>query len=179
MASKLLLNMNPTCMATVPPRIDATVTRTEDGRAITVSWTPLTLEEARGFVQYYIISLKENGMVPQKGQEGGGGCTAFDSTCLASATSNSLTVTRLDPSSSYTVTVAAANGFGAPPTDPPAEVDESFLVGEPSEEQTVKGGTAIFNNSSASDENSWTYVYDFLGLCVQIMCVLCTFHVIF
>ena len=115
------------------------MTRTEDGRAMVVSWTPLTLEQARGFVQYYIVSLR-GGKAPQK-RQAGGECTAFDSTCLASATSDSLTVTRLDPSSAYTVTVAAANGFGAPPTDPPAEVDDSLLVGEPSEEQTVEGET--------------------------------------
>ena len=130
--------MNPTCLSVAPPRIVATVTHTEDGREMTVSWMQLTLEEAGGFVQYYIISLREGGKAPQK-RQAGDGCTASDSTCLASATSDILTVTGLDPSSAYTVTVAAVNGFGAPPTDPLAEVDDSLLVGEPSEEQTVEG----------------------------------------
>ena len=120
------------------------MTRTENGRVMTVSWIPLTLEQAHGFVQYYVISLREGGISNQKRQTDSIGCTASDSTCLVSATNDSIAITELDPMKAYTVTVAAANGFGAPPTHPPTEVDDSLLRGEPSEEQTVDGESFVF-----------------------------------
>ena len=32
-------------------------TRSEDGTMLTVSWTPLTLEEARGFITYQVLLI--------------------------------------------------------------------------------------------------------------------------
>ena len=128
-------------MSIAPPRPDATVTRSNDGKEILVSWTLLTLEQARGFVQYYIITLREGGKAQKR--KTGGGCTALDSTCLAPARIDNLTITMLDPNSAYTVTVAVANSFGDPPTNPPAEPDDSLLVGPESKELTAEGESVV------------------------------------
>ncbi len=109
---------------------------------MTVSWKRLTLVEARGFVQFYIITIN-----------GGGGntkrqvveiCEVSQDPCLrlVSAASDSATVTGLDPGTGYDVTMAAANGFQSPPSEPPPTLDESSVtVGNSSEVVRVAGMT--------------------------------------
>ncbi len=119
--------------AALPPE-GVSVERSSDGSEMTVSWIPLSLVEARGFVQYYVITISGGGSGTKR--QLGGGCTVSDGTCLAPAASDSLTVTGLDPSTGYGVTVAATNGIRSPPSVP--QPDDS-LVGDSSEEQIVGG----------------------------------------
>ncbi len=109
------------------------VERSSDGSNMTVSWIPLSLVKAQGFVQYYVINISVitisgGGSITKR--ELGGGCTVANGTCLAPAASDSLTVTGLDPRTGYGVTVAAANGIRSPPIVP--QPDDS-LVGDSSE----------------------------------------------
>ncbi len=108
--------------------------RSSDGSEMAVSWIPLTLVEAQGFVQYYVVTISGGGSITKR--QLGGGCTVSDGICLAPAASDSLTVTGLDPSTGYGVMVAAANGIRSPPSEP--QPDDS-LVGDSSEEQVVEG----------------------------------------
>ncbi len=106
-----------------------------------VAWTRLTLAEARGFVQYYIITISGGSSNQQKRQTAlRRECDAKDSPCLAPESNSSITVTNLEPSSNYTVTVAAANGFQGPPSEPPLAIGEGdVIVGEHSEPLTIDG----------------------------------------
>ncbi len=115
--------------------------RSADGRYMIVSWTPLTLVQARGFVQYYIISVSGEVMDSRKRQAGGSYDISKD-TLLVPAASTSATVSGLYLHTEYVVSVAAANGLQSPPSEPPAGLDENLVtVGTSSEEQTVAGWT--------------------------------------
>ncbi len=108
--------------------------RSSDGSEMTVSWIPLSLVKARGFVQYYVITISGGGSGTKR--QVGGGCTVSDGTCLAPAASDSLTVTGLNPRTGYVVMVAAASGIRSPPSEP--QPDDS-LVGDSNQEHIVEG----------------------------------------
>ncbi len=125
--------------ATAPGGVSAE----RNGTEMVVSWRRLTLVEARGFVQYYIINISGGiGTQQNRQQSGAGGvCNATHSLCLAPESASSVTVTGLEPSSSYAVTVAAASGVQSPPRDLPLAMEEGeVLIGEQSEPVTVSGG---------------------------------------
>ena len=98
---------------------DVSVVRTS-GTVITVSWTLLTLEEARGFIQYEVTYRSANGQ--RKRQE-----SCSSSPCIVSSSSDSVEITGLDPGTAYSVSVRARN------------IADPALVGEPSEPMTVEG----------------------------------------
>ncbi len=122
------------CTAATAPHVN--IERSSDGRDMTVSWVPLTLVEARGFVQYYVITISEAGSITKR--QLGGWCA--EGIYLAPAASDSLTVTGLNPSTGYGVAVAAVNRLQSPPRVPPDEIDENLVaLGNSSDEQTVEG----------------------------------------
>ncbi len=109
---------------------------------MTVSWKRLTLVEARGFVQFYIITISEGAGITKR--QVGGDHDISRNTLLVSATSDSATVTGLDPDTAYGVTMATANGIHSPPSQPPPTVDESSVtVGNSSEMISVAGRTFL------------------------------------
>ena len=87
---------------------------------ISVTWTPLTLIEARGFIRYYSVSYTLNGSNGRKRQ--GSLETMYVN---VSNTSTSATITGLQPSSMYKVQVAAATSAGVGAQSPPS-VAETF-----------------------------------------------------
>ncbi len=121
---------SPLTAALAPENVS--VERSSDGSEVTVSWMLLSLVKARGFVQYYAITISAGGSTAKR--ELGGGCTVANGTCLAPAASNSLTVTGLDPRTGYVVTVAAANGLRSPPIVPQPDDGQ---VGDSSEELII------------------------------------------
>lgn len=113
--------------------------RNGSGTDVVVSWSRLTLEEARGFVQYYIIYIR--GSAQQKRQTAlGGVCDATNPSCLTPEGTSSIRVTNLEPSSDYIITVAAASGYQLPPNDLQLVVeDEGVIVGWESEPLAITG----------------------------------------
>ena len=84
---------------------------------ISVTWTPLTLIEARGFIRYYSVSYTPKGRKRQASLE-----TMYVN---VSNTSTRATITGLEPSSMYNVQVAAATSAGVGAQSPPS-VAETF-----------------------------------------------------
>ena len=84
-----------------------TLVRTS-GTTMAVSWVPLTLEEAQGFVAGYDISYQPSGSVKRQVQ-----------TVRAPGDSSEITITGLDPTVGYTAAVAAATTVGSGPVSPP------------------------------------------------------------
>ena len=76
------------------------------GTQMTVSWIPLTLEEARSLIQFYRIFYSP-GSSNSKRQST---TTCFQSPCNVPGSERSVLIIGLDPSSSYSVTVVAVNG---------------------------------------------------------------------
>ena len=94
--------------------------------AMNVSWTLLTLEEARGFVTSYTVSYrKDEGMAKR----------TTESVVVPGGEQSSVVIGGLDPGSSYQVSVSASTSAGTGdmseeevvPTHPP----ESDLIGIP------------------------------------------------
>ena len=83
-----------------------TTLRTDDGREILVSWTPLTLVEAKSLIQFYRVIFDP---VSRKRQSG---ATCSQSPCDVPGTEISVMITGLDPSTSYVVQVSVVNGGG-------------------------------------------------------------------
>ena len=93
------------------------ITRSSDGSSITISWNPVTLEQARGFFQYQIILQPQNNRRRQ---------TSIIITYVP-YNQTSITVT-VDAHLDYTVTVGVAvqnetGGFISGPTSPPVTVN--------------------------------------------------------
>ena len=99
---------------------DVDVDRSSDGTEMTVSWTPLTLEQARGFIQYEVIYNSVNGQ--RKRQE-----TCSDSPCTVSSDRDSVEITGLDSGTAYETAVRAVN------------IADAALVGPTSDSVTVAG----------------------------------------
>ena len=91
--------------------------RSADGLSMTITWTPITLEDARGF-PLYRITLNPGG-TSRRRQSGA-------ITVNVPFNESSYTATGLDPQTTYSVTVGAVvvNGSGTieGPTSPPIEV---------------------------------------------------------
>ena len=91
---------------------------------ISVTWTPLTLIEARGYIRYYSVSYTPNGSNGRKRQ------ASLETIYFnVSNASTSATITGLEPSFTYNVQVAAATSAGIGAQSPPS-VAETF-VGQP------------------------------------------------
>ena len=73
---------------------------------MTVSWTPLTLVEARSLIQFYRVRYNPEGSSRKRQSE----TTCTQSPCDVPATENSVMVMGLDSTTSYSVRVAAVNG---------------------------------------------------------------------
>ena len=73
---------------------------------MTVSWTPLSLVEARSLIQFYRVFYSPEGSRCKRQSE----TTCFQSPCDVPGTESSVLIIGLDPASSYSVRVAAVNG---------------------------------------------------------------------
>ena len=73
---------------------------------MTVSWTPLTLVEARSLIQFYRVFYSPGGSSRKRQSE----TICFQSPCDVPGTENSVLVMGLDSTISYSVSVAAVNG---------------------------------------------------------------------
>ena len=85
------------------------IQRSSDGREILVSWTPLTLVEAKSLIQFYRVTYDDPVRGSHKRQSG---TTCSQSPCDVPGTQSSVLITGLDPSTSYVVQVAVVNGGG-------------------------------------------------------------------
>ena len=99
----------------VPGNIETT--RSSDGTAITISWNPVTLEQARGFFQYQIILQPQNNRRRQ----------TSDIITYVPYNQTSITVP-VDAQLVYSVTVGVSvqnetGGFISGPTNPPITID--------------------------------------------------------
>ena len=106
----------------VPSVVEGVMVVRTSGQEMTVSWTPLSLVEARGIIGNYTVSITIGGGGEVKRQNGG--CTPDSSPCTVDSDQSSVIVTGLDPRQSYNVSVAAGTGAGE---------------GEQSETQTALG----------------------------------------
>ena len=85
-----------------------TVLRSGDGREVLVSWTPLTLVEAKSLIQFYRVIFD-----PVSGShKRQSGATCSQSPCDVPGTEISVVIIGLDPSTSYVVQVSVVNGGG-------------------------------------------------------------------
>ena len=80
--------------------------RSDDGTSIDLSWTPLTLKEARGFITGYVVSYSTGSGRRRQDEE---------ETLDVSADASSATITELDPGTGYSVTVAGRTSAGVGP----------------------------------------------------------------
>ena len=85
-----------------------TIQRTRNGREILVSWTPLTLVEAKSLIQFYRVTFDPVSVSPKRQS----GATCSQSPCDVLGTEISVMITGLDPSTSYVVQVSVVNGGG-------------------------------------------------------------------
>ena len=85
--------------------------RSDDGTSIDVSWTPLTLREARGFITGYVVSYST----------GSGRRRQDEEETLDDA--SSATITGLDPGTDYSVTVAGRTSAGVGPASEPMHAE--------------------------------------------------------
>ena len=115
------------CFCIVPPVVEGVMVNRTSGQEMTVTWTPLTLVEARGIIASYTVFITNGGGGEVKRQSGG--CTPDSSPCTVDSDQSSVNVTGLDPKQSYSVSVAAVTGAGA---------------GGQSETQIAQGGVPIF-----------------------------------
>ena len=94
---------------TAPPfPSNVTILRSSDGKEILVSWTPLTLVEARSLIQFYRVTYDPRSV----GRKRQSGTTCSQSPCDVPGTESSVLITELDPSTSYVLQVAVVNGGG-------------------------------------------------------------------
>ena len=71
-----------------------------------VSWTPLSLVEARSLIQLYRVFYSPEGSRRKRQSEN----RCFQSPCDVPGTESSVLIDGLDPASSYSVRVADVNG---------------------------------------------------------------------
>ena len=85
-----------------------TTVRSNDGREILVSWTPLTPVEAKSLIQFYRVTFD-----PVSGsRKRQSGATCSQSPCDVPGIDISVVIIGLDPGTSYTVQVSVVNGGG-------------------------------------------------------------------
>ena len=89
---------------------------------MTVSWTRLTIVQARSFVTY-IVTFEE----PNNRRKRQSGATCTSSPCQVDGSLTSVMITGLDPGTSYNVQVTTMNGGGDMGTGSPVMVSQ----GEP------------------------------------------------
>ena len=94
---------------TAPPfPSNVSIQRSSDGREISVSWTPLTLVEAKSLIQFYRVSFDPVSSSRKRQSR----TTCSQSPCDVPGTQSSVLITGLDPSTSYVVQVAVVNEGG-------------------------------------------------------------------
>ena len=99
------------CLVPSVAPMGVVVTRSSDGLSMNISWSPLTLSQARGFMDYYAISYRPVG----------------DSTRqLLKTTEAYIVVSLLNAMTSYLVTVGGHTAAGLGPT---IQVTSSPLAG--------------------------------------------------
>ena len=89
---------------------NVTLVRSHDGTSIDVSWTPLTLIEARGFITGYVVSYSTGSGRRQQADD-------------VSIDASSATITELDPGTGYSVTVAGRTSAGVGPASEPMHAE--------------------------------------------------------
>ena len=77
---------------------------------MTVSWTPLTLVEARSLIQFYRVFYSPSSERNSSKRQSETTCT--QSPCDVPGTERSVLILELDPGISYLVKVVAVNGQG-------------------------------------------------------------------
>ena len=95
-------------LAVPPPPTDVRIVRNDDGTQMTVSWTPLTVLEARSLIQFFRVFYTPGGS-SRKRQSG---TTCIQSPCDVSGTESSVLIIGLNSGTNYTVIVATINGRG-------------------------------------------------------------------
>ena len=100
---KLVISIAPN----VAPR-DLTVDRLS-GTTMNVSWVPLTIVEARGFILNYLIEYSEVGSSRRRKRQTTGSLVEVP------ASQSSVLINDLTPGVSYNVGVTAANSAGSSP----------------------------------------------------------------
>ena len=93
----------PTSVPTLEDIPGLQVVRSDSGTSIDVSWQVLSLEEARGFLQYLVRFQPVTGR--GKRQEA---CT--QSPCRVNMEQGRISITGLDAATNYTVSVQLVNG---------------------------------------------------------------------
>ena len=116
------------CFCVVPSVVEGVMVDRTSGQQMTVSWTPLSLVEARGIIGNYTVYITIGGGGEEVKRQNGG-CTPDSSPCTVDSDQSSVNVTGLDPRQSYSVSVAAGTGVGA---------------GEQSETQIAQGKCLYF-----------------------------------
>ena len=91
-------SFSPLVPAVAPKNVS--LFRSEDGRSIVVVWIPLTLVEAKGFIQY-VISLSVSGSTVKR-----------QSPLTMTVSGNEATFRDLDPSTDYDVSVSTFTSSG-------------------------------------------------------------------
>ena len=81
------------------------IARLEDGRSVAVSWQPLTLEEARGFITHYTITAERVDNTARQRQ-----VTTLNTTAEPDTKEDVLM--ELDPNKKYWVSVSASTSAG-------------------------------------------------------------------
>ncbi len=77
------------------------------GTVIRVEWVPLTLVQARGFIQFYVVSYEPNS---NRKRQGGGASTS--GSVMVPGNQSTAVLDGLDPNLEYRITMAALNGAG-------------------------------------------------------------------
>ena len=96
-------------LAAPPPPTGVRIVRSDDGTQMTVSWTPLTVLEARSLIQFYRVFYTPGGS-SRKRQSG---TTCIQSPCDVPGTgTGSVLIIGLNSGTNYTVIVATINGRG-------------------------------------------------------------------
>ena len=94
-----------------PPPSNVMVVRT-GATTLSVSWEPLTLEEARGFIQSYDVTVERSDA--RRKRQGDGSMTVDPG-------QSSVVIGGLDPTAQYSVSVAAVTNAGMGNTTPPIQ----------------------------------------------------------
>ena len=99
---------------------DFSATRSDDGTMMVVRWTPLTLEEARGFISYRVSLIPANDNRRQS-----------STSVIVGSDQSSVTFTGLDPRVKYAVSLDVINN--ASDIDPVTPSSRPTFAGIPGE----------------------------------------------
>ena len=112
------------CVSAAPLIAPENVKIDRNGTTMTVSWTPLTLVESRGIVDFYQVFFSNESS--QRKQQNGNTCSS--SPCEVPGDSNSVVITGLDSSVDYSVSVSAVNDVDEGPTSDPVTAEGEYML---------------------------------------------------